>query len=120
MNNILSPDNAVIIDETLARLFVKNPNPTEKLSHDQRMALYLFSISGAFLTCRSGRLVQLECRHYKITRATKRTGCPRCGAMIRAGYDYDAFRNLEHLDTFNRVMDIIGNYVLNSLENGKD
>lgn len=100
MNNMLSPDGAVIIDDVLAKLFVDLPNPIEKLSHDQKMAFFLDAVSGAYKTRRSGRLVKLECRHYKVTKATKRTGCPRCGAMIRAGYDHDAFRNLGHRDTF--------------------
>jgi hypothetical protein len=91
---------APIVDELLARLFANRPDPVEKLQEDQSMAFFLASISGLSYSLTVGRLVQLVCRHYKVTRAHRRTGCPRCGAMIRAGYDYDAFRNLGHADTF--------------------
>ncbi|MBV7542046.1 hypothetical protein [Acidovorax sp. sic0104] len=46
------------------------------------------------------RIVRLECRHYVLTRSLFRAACPRCGEMIRAGYDYDAFRRLGAQDEF--------------------
>lgn len=99
----LSVDGAPVVDETLARLFRDHPNPRERIRADQGMAIFLGIMTGLstkLLAKRSGHLAQLECGHYKVTHAINSTGCPRCGAMIRAGYDYDRFRNIDHHDTF--------------------
>jgi hypothetical protein len=101
--------SAPIVDETLARLFKDRPDPQEKVCSDQGLAIFLGIWSGISIRLKNGHLVQLECGHYKITRSLNRTGCPRCGAMIRAGYDYDKFRNIDHHDDFDWPADPLGN-----------
>lgn len=96
----VSADKAPIVDESLASLFKDMSNPREKVCADQGMAIFLDALSGNFKRRKSGHLVQLECGHFVVTRAVNKTGCYRCGAMIRAGYDYDKFRNLNGSDDF--------------------
>ena len=91
---------APVVDEVLASLLANMPDPSERIRSDQGMAIFLDCISGAFKKRKRGHLVQLECGHYKVTTALNRTTCPRCGAMIRSGYDYDKFRNIDHVDDF--------------------
>lgn len=92
-------DRAPIVNAHLAGVLAKEPNPIEKLDSNQSRAMTALPASGEALV-RNGRLVMLECGHFIVTRALKRAGCPRCGEMIRAGYDYDGYRRLGNLDDF--------------------
>lgn len=89
--------------EQLAASFKGLPNPVEKLLADQRLALFTW-LTSATTEERDdplkGRLVQLACGHFVVTKAIRRCGCPRCGEMIRSGYDYEGFRNSGMVDDF--------------------
>jgi hypothetical protein len=90
---------APIVDENLAKLFADMPNPSERLARDQGRAL-LHNILCGSDEFKLDRLVELNCRHFVVTRAVHRANCPRCGEMIRSGYDYDEFRRHDGEDTF--------------------
>jgi hypothetical protein len=89
---------APIVDQTLSDMFSKEPNPMEIFTEDQSHATFLNMTSHQDIS--KGRLVSLACGHYIITKALHKARCPRCGEMIRSGYDYDAFRNLGQVDDF--------------------
>jgi len=91
---------APVVDEILAKLFREEPNPFEDLAEDQTAAMDWKTGVAAELMLKHGRLVLLTCGHLTVTKALYRARCPRCGEMIRAGYDYDAFRNLGAPDEF--------------------
>ena len=95
--------HASIQDGRLAASFKDLPNPIEKLLDDQGLALFTW-ITSAPTKARDeplrGRLVQLACGHFVVTKAIKKCGCARCGEMIRSGWDYDGFRNLGMRDEF--------------------
>ena len=55
--------------------------------------VFVVGISHADLL-KAGRVVKLACGHFTLTKALRKAGCPRCGEMVRAGYDYDGFRRL--------------------------
>ncbi|HEU0196998.1 MAG TPA: hypothetical protein VFQ88_07240 [Nevskiaceae bacterium] len=84
----------------LAHILAAEPDPVESIAPDQSRAHAVRFIGTAAREGRYWRLVQLKCGHFKTTHALRRTDCPRCGAMRRAGYDYDAFRHLGQPDTF--------------------
>lgn len=93
-------------DARLRELLRNEPNPVEKLASEQQLRTH----SGWFAKLpeqtahfvRTGeRIVVLECGHYVLSRALYRAGCPRCGEMIRRGYDHDGFRRLGMPDEFN-------------------
>lgn len=91
-------------------LMSKQPDPVERLAADQAQAqsVWFTGAAGGMtdLFLKAGkRLVALECGHYAITRALSRAKCRRCGEMIRAGWDYDAFRNHSAPDTFSWAND---------------
>lgn len=97
------PTSAPVVNDVLARLFAGESDPVEKLAVNQGNALLCNAMvwkTGAHPNLRVGRLVALECGHFTITKSVHRAKCSRCGEMIRAGYDYDAFRNLGGADTF--------------------
>ncbi|WP_321967138.1 RING finger protein [Burkholderia cepacia] len=94
---------APVVNQSLANLFANESDPVEPLSSNQSTALFRNAMvwkTGSHPDLKHGRLVALACGHYTITKALHRSKCPRCGAMIRAGYDYDAFRNRGALDDF--------------------
>lgn len=93
-------------DKVLSAILKGEPNPVEKLASEQQQSR---THSGWFadITKRSEhflktgkRIVALECGHYVLSRALHRAACPRCGEMIRSGYDHDGFRRLGQPDTF--------------------
>lgn len=84
--------SAPVVNPSLAKLLANEPNPVEALAADQASAKGLWAIGVAqadFL--KHGRVVRLSCGHFTSTKATSKAQCPRCGEMIRAGYDHDAF-----------------------------
>ncbi|WP_081068040.1 hypothetical protein [Burkholderia territorii] len=94
---------APVANQTLSNLFYNEPDPVEALSENQGSALFLQAMvwkTGGHPDVTHGRLVALACGHYTVTKALHRAKCRRCGEMIRAGYDYDAFRNLGGRDEF--------------------
>lgn len=88
------PKPAPVVDERLAQWMVGERDPMEKLAADQSKAIAarLPTREHTDVLTTKGRLVILECGHYAVTRARYRCACARCGEMIRAGYDYEAFR----------------------------
>lgn len=96
------PVPAPIVNPQLAAMLSREPNPLEDLVSDQGQAItaFVFMVGTADTLTKQGRPVVLACGHYAMTKALYKARCPRCGEMIRAGYDYDAFRNLGHPDTF--------------------
>lgn len=94
-------------DETLRDLLRHAANPVERLAcQQQQLQIY----SGRFADIKSQsdhflktgkRIVALECGHFVLTRALHRAACPRCGEMIRSGYDYESFRRKASPDEFN-------------------
>lgn len=96
---IMSP--APVVNPFLARLFAGEPNPFEALADDQASAKAIWAMGVAKADpVKHGRLVKLACGHFTVTKALHRARCPRCGEMIRAGYDYDGFRRLGGQDDF--------------------
>ncbi len=92
--------DAPIVNHSLAELLAREPDPLEAVCEDQTHAMaWKVGETGDALLKR-GRLALLACGHFAITKALHRAKCRRCGEMIRAGYDYDAFRNLGHEDDF--------------------
>lgn len=94
-------------------LMHKQHDPVERLAADQGQVQSVWFTGTAqgmtALFLKTGkRLVALECGHYTITRALNRAKCRRCGEMIRAGWDYDAFRNHNAPDTFSWINDPLG------------
>ncbi|KWW32409.1 MULTISPECIES: hypothetical protein [Cupriavidus] len=91
---------APIVDRFLADLLAGEPDPVELLVEDQThaMAWKMGQCQDAMM--KHGRLVALSCGHFTMTKALHRAKCRRCGEMIRAGYDYDAFRNRGESDRF--------------------
>lgn len=90
---------APVVDPELARLFAGQRDPIEALLEEQVIATAFKDFSVEALLKR-GRLVKLACRHFTVTKSLRRAKCPRCGEMIRAGYDYDGFRRLGSADRF--------------------
>ncbi|MCA7889977.1 hypothetical protein LGM58_43165 [Burkholderia contaminans] len=91
---------AAVVDQKLATLFASEPDPFEALVTDQTAAMPWKAGSNADMMMKHGRLVALACGHFAMTKALHRAKCRRCGEMIRAGYDYDAFRNRGASDQF--------------------
>ncbi|MGF6265219.1 hypothetical protein OKW49_006212 [Paraburkholderia youngii] len=92
---------APVVNANLAALLGDEPDPFEALSANQASALaWKWKLGTPPDLLKDGRLVALECGHYLVTKARIRAKCRRCGAMIRAGCDYDAFRNLGGAETF--------------------
>jgi len=92
---------APVVDPFLARLFAEERNPIEALVDDQASAKGVFVVGMAHADLlKAGRVVKLACGHFTLTKALRKAGCPRCGEMIRAGYDHDGFRRLGEPDTF--------------------
>lgn len=88
------------MNQNLADLLSREPDPIEYLAEDQATAMPYKTGLDPDLMVKHGRLVLLACRHFTITKSLRRAKCRRCGEMIRAGYDYDAFRNLGSEDAF--------------------
>lgn len=93
-------------DPALSDILSRHPNPVERLASEQQQSK---THSGWFadITKRSEhflktgkRIVALQCGHYVLTRSLYRAACPRCGEMIRSGYDHDGFRRLGMPDRF--------------------
>lgn len=76
------------------------PNPIERLAQRPPDLIGLAPGLLALFLKTGKRIVILECGHYALTRSLHRAACPRCGEMIRGGYDYDGFRRLGNPDTF--------------------
>lgn len=91
---------APIVDHVLAAELSHVRDPIERLAPDQGLALTLRVMNDMPVRADGARLVQLACTHFTVARALRRAACPRCGAMIRAGYDYDAFRRLGEPERF--------------------
>ena len=91
---------APVVNQELAELLANEPNPIEPLAEDQSYAMVWKTGLSAKAMLRKGRLALLVCGHFTVTKARHHAKCPRCGEMIRAGYDYDAYRNLGGDDTF--------------------
>jgi hypothetical protein len=91
---------APVVNQSLAELLKHEPNPVELLASDQALPKLIAITGTANLLTSRGRMVRLECGHFQVTKALYRTGCQRCGEMIRAGWDHDAFRRLGAEDTF--------------------
>jgi hypothetical protein len=94
------PIAAPIVDQKLASLFAGEPDPVEALAEDQSLAMIWKTGISVEAMVKHGRLVLLTCGHFAVTKSLHRSKCRRCGEMIRAGYDYDAFRNLGSGDAF--------------------
>lgn len=94
------PRPAPVVNPLLARLLASERNPVEPLSADQVRAVNVWTLGAANVPTWRGRVVELACGHLVVTRALRESGCPRCGEMIRAGWDYDGFRRLGGPDTF--------------------
>lgn len=92
---------APLVDKVLAGLLANEPNPLEDLAVDQASAKGVWGIGIAQADLlKQGRVVRLACGHYTVSKGLYKARCPRCGEMIRAGYDYDAFRRLGRPDEF--------------------
>lgn len=92
---------APVVRQALAELLAGEPNPMEKFAADQASAKGVWVVGLAQMDLlKHGRVVKLDCGHYTLTKALHRAGCPRCGEMIRAGYDHDGFRRLGAPDEF--------------------
>lgn len=92
---------APVVDPFLARLFAQERNPIEVVVDDQASAKGVFVVGIAHADLlKAGRVVKLACGHFTLTKALRKAGCPRCGEMVRAGYDHDGFRRLGEPDTF--------------------
>lgn len=93
----------------LKDFFQRQRDPMEPLAADQGLVhsgwlIDVRNLSEVYL--KSGkRPVLLACGHFTLTRSLTSARCPRCGEMIRAGYDYDGFRNRAHPDTFSWPQD---------------
>ncbi len=86
-----------MVNDAYLELMKRQPDPIERFAKDQGLALTgwmtsIETLSATFLKTGS-RLVVLDCGHLSLSRGLHRARCARCGAMIRAGYDYDGFRN---------------------------
>lgn len=75
-------------------------NPMERLHEDQATALAWRDSLSTHSGAHGARLALLACGHFVWTRSRHRAACVRCGAMIRSGYDYQAFRYQGADDTF--------------------
>lgn len=93
--------SAPVVDPVLAELLKGEPDPIEALTSATEFQFdpVLQTRTAEELLSR-GRVVRLACGHFKMTKALRRTGCPRCGEMIRSGWDHDSFRRLGAPDTF--------------------
>lgn len=89
-----------MVNESLAKLLKDEPDPMELLAADQSLAKMVWITGTSKQLTSRGRLVQLECGHFVVTRALHKAACPRCGEMIRSGWDHDGFRRLKGDDTF--------------------
>ena len=93
--------HAPIVNQRLADVLSGEPDPVEKLAQDQGLAMYLVALAGtANLLTPRGHLARLACGHFTITKALHKAKCERCGEMIRAGFDYEAFRQRGAADDF--------------------
>jgi hypothetical protein len=92
--------DAPIVDDVLAEMLRNVPNPVEDIVLDQGKAIFLTMLHKLSGSNPSYRLVELTCGHYTKTRLKKSAPCQRCGEMIRAGYDYEAFKNRGALNRF--------------------
>lgn len=97
---MVSKKPAPVVNPYLAQLFANEPDPIEKLCANQNIPTAIWKAGTADLIKGGQRLAVLMCRHYTLTKSSVRAKCQRCGEMIRAGYDYDAFRNLGETDDF--------------------
>jgi len=92
---------APVVDRQLAELLGGERDPVEGVSNAHEFefdpAVHTATVEQLL---EFGRLVRLGCGHFKRTKALLRTGCPRCGEMIRAGWDFDGFRRLGLPDDF--------------------
>ena len=91
-----------MLDETLRELMSRAPNPVEALACEQEQ-LKIHSgwfadvaTQAAHFLKTGTRIVALSCGHYVLSKALHRAACPRCGEMIRSGYDYVGFRRHWH------------------------
>jgi len=94
------PTAAPVVDRKLASLFAGETDPFEAVARDQGLAMIWKTGIIVDAMVKHGRLVVLTCGHFAVTKSLHRAKCKRCGEMIRAGYDYDAFRNLGATDSF--------------------
>lgn len=93
---------APIVDDVLANILRRRPNPVEKLMQDQGLSIFLQALSHANDNIiEKGRIARLECGHFVITKGVTAARCARCGEMIRSGYDYEGFRQQLKPDEFN-------------------
>ncbi len=109
-------------DDVLRELLRKQPDPVENLAPDQRQVfsgwlVHIEALSARFLAT-GKRIVVLDCGHFVLTKALHRAGCPRCGEMIRSGYDHDGFRRLGMPDQFAWPDDPLGALNEGSREDG--
>lgn len=95
-----------MLDDALRDLLRRQPNPVEKLASElQQLKTHngwfadITKQAEQFLKA-GKRIVPLECGHYVLSSALHRAPCPRCGEMIRSGYDHDGFRRLGMPDKF--------------------
>jgi len=90
------PNEGDEMDEVLRQLLQDDRNPIERIAPDQSRCWSGWFTNQETLAAhylKTGkRLVVLACGHYTLTAALQRAACPRCGEMIRSGYDYDGFR----------------------------
>lgn len=92
---------APVVDSVLAEILANRPNPLENLMADQGLPLFINALSNADKNIiEVGRIARLECGHFVMTKAVVSARCPRCGEMIRAGYDYEGFRRQHQFDEF--------------------
>ena len=96
-----------MLDETLREILSRQPNPVEALaSREEQMKIHsgwfadIATQATHFLTTGT-RITVLKCGHFVLSKALHRAACPRCGEMIRSGYDYQGFRKLGMPDEFN-------------------
>ncbi|MBN9525765.1 MAG: hypothetical protein J0H82_06170 [Alphaproteobacteria bacterium] len=95
------------MDEVLAAALADIADPVEAIIRDCPTALGHNVVNGSL--GKPTKIVRLACSHFTITDRRATCPCRRCGAMIRAGYDYDAFRRLGALDEFDWPKDRLKN-----------
>lgn len=93
------PKAAPIANALLASALGGERDPVEPLAADQTRAFSAWVLGTSNVLTPRGRVVELACGHFTVTKALREAACPRCGEMIRSGWDHDGFRRLGNPDT---------------------
>lgn len=101
---LIMVEKAPVVDPVLADIMKSEKDPFEKIDMDTPSSKGIWTMGVIpvenYDILKHGRPARLECGHFTMTKALKRAQCPRCGEMIRAGYDYDSFRHHGAPDEF--------------------